>query len=83
MEPFARRGESRRQECANMAVFTPHSRVTGLELDKNTQESEPTPQALSDGILVVGISSKGPPDLPGVENRIRYGKALSEVYINH
>ena len=42
-----------------MAVFTPHSRVTGLESDDATQESEPTPQALSDGILVVGISSKG------------------------
>ena len=45
-----------------------------MESDKNTQEAEPTPQALSDGILVVGISSKGPRDLAGVENRIRYGK---------
>ena len=43
-----------------------------MELDKNTQESEPTPQALSDGILVVGISSKGPRDFFGV--RIRYGE---------
>ena len=54
-----------------MAGFTPHSRVTGLELDKNTQESEPTPQALSDGILVVGISSKGPPDFFRGTNKIR------------
>ena len=42
-----------------MAVFTPRSRVTGLESDAVAQEPEPTPQALSDGILVVGISSKG------------------------
>ena len=33
--------------------------MTGLESDAHTQESEPTPQALADGILVVGISSKG------------------------
>ena len=32
--------------------------MTGLESDAHSQESEPTPQALSDGILVVGISSK-------------------------
>ena len=49
--------------------------MTGLESDADSQRSEPTPQALSDGILVVGISSKGPRDLAGVENRIRYGKA--------
>ena len=54
-----------------MVSFTPRSRVTGLESDAHTQESEPTPQALSDGILVVGISSKGEREPKTGTNKIR------------
>ena len=57
--------------CYKMAMFTPRSRVTGLESDKVEQESEPTPQTLSDGVLVVGISSKGPRDFFGGTSKIR------------
>ena len=54
-----------------MVSFTPRSRVTGLESDAHTQESEPTPQALSDDILVVGISSKGEREPKTGTNKIR------------
>ena len=42
-----------------------------MESDAHTQESEPTPQALSDGILVVGISSKGEREPKTGTNKIR------------
>ena len=48
--------------CYKTVIFTPRSRVAGLELHVAKQGSEPTHQALSDGILVAGISSKGPLD---------------------
>ena len=45
--------------CYKVVIFTPRSRVAGLESDVVAQGSETTQQALSDGVLVVGISSKG------------------------
>ena len=45
--------------------------MAGLELRVLEQGSEPTHQALSDGILVAGISSKGPLDFFRGTNKIR------------